>query len=277
MDDELKMLQRDDTKQIGGDGIDIIKNPNVTPDNFKAVLDSQKFMSIMQQAQQANKNGDTKVTKAEVYNVFMFGSRVGFIDVNFTVLDTCRKVKKKGAMVHPKLPGYVFVRGGAVACLLVIETEDEKLWTILCEQWRTPAMRRVLEIPAGMLDESNCLSGTMAAEIKEEVDIDIEIGANDQLGEPIIPSIGGCDETITLYAKHVEMKDADLDEIRGRITGVEKEGEHITLRVVPLTHAAMSATGDVKAICAFERYVAMRLTAAKTNKERADLVNKFYL
>jgi 8-oxo-dGTP pyrophosphatase MutT (NUDIX family) len=61
------------------------------------------------------------------------------------------------------LPNYVFLRGGAVAVLLLI---NKKM--LLVRQYRVPLQRYILESPAGMLDEEGDFSGVAAKEIEEE-------------------------------------------------------------------------------------------------------------
>ena len=45
------------------------------------------------------------------------------------------------------LPGYVFMRGPAVAILVIVNNK-----ILLVEQFRAPVMETLLEAPAGMLD-----------------------------------------------------------------------------------------------------------------------------
>src|SRR5262249_12337316 len=75
-----------------------------------------------------------------------------------------------------KLPGSVFLRGGSVAILLILEVEgkpDEK-WVVLTVQPRVPAgVLEMVELPAGMLDEEG-FAGTAAREIQEECGIEIK-------------------------------------------------------------------------------------------------------
>ena len=75
------------------------------------------------------------------------------------------------------VPGIVFMRGGAVAVLVILECEGVK-YTILTRQARVPIGTSDLpEIPAGMLDDSQYLRGVAADELKEECGI--ELGPTD--------------------------------------------------------------------------------------------------
>jgi ADP-sugar diphosphatase len=66
----------------------------------------------------------------------MFGENVGFINL--------RAITEKDGF---KLPGYLFLRGHAVAILMFV---NEKL--LLVEQYRVPVQQTMLEAPAGMID-----------------------------------------------------------------------------------------------------------------------------
>ena len=75
------------------------------------------------------------------------------------------------------VPGIVFMRGGAVAVLVILECEGVE-YTILTRQARVPIGTSDLpEIPAGMLDYSQYLRGVAADELKEECGI--ELGPTD--------------------------------------------------------------------------------------------------
>ena len=80
----------------------------------------------------------------------MFGEKVGFI--------TMRAVTKKDGF---GLPSFVFLRGNAVAILVIV---NDKI--LLVEQFRTAVQETLLEAPAGMLDESGDFVGTAAMEIE---------------------------------------------------------------------------------------------------------------
>jgi ADP-sugar diphosphatase len=66
----------------------------------------------------------------------MFGDKVGFVNM--------RAITEKDGF---KLPGYIFLRGHAVAILMFV---NKKL--LLVEQYRVPIQSTLLEAPAGMID-----------------------------------------------------------------------------------------------------------------------------
>lgn len=77
----------------------------------------------------------------------MFGNKVGF--VNFKAITS-----KDGF----SLPSYVFLRGPAVAILILVNNK-----ILVVEQFRVPVQQTMIQAPAGMLDESGDFVGTAAA------------------------------------------------------------------------------------------------------------------
>lgn len=122
-----------------------------------------------------------KSIKVNHINYFGHGekSRIGFVSMDAEISNTAGET----------LPGVVFLRGGAVAILLIVEEEKEydprgggqneprEAWTILTVQPRiaTGALR-FAEIPAGMIDDAGQVTGKAAEEIKEELGIEIDAG-----------------------------------------------------------------------------------------------------
>jgi hypothetical protein len=91
------------------------------------------------------------VHSVSVTDVDYFGSRVGFI-----------KMRADVEFHGQRVPGIVFLRGGAVAILVVLRCEGER-WVVCCRQPRVPVGRAgFLEIPAGMLDGSGHFAGVAA-------------------------------------------------------------------------------------------------------------------
>ena len=83
----------------------------------------------------------------ELQSVDMFGSRIGFIKFKANAM-----LNIGGDEGQIAVPGIVFMRGGAVAVLVILECEGKE-YTILTYQARVPvACSAVPEIPAGMLD-----------------------------------------------------------------------------------------------------------------------------
>jgi hypothetical protein len=108
----------------------------------------------------------------------------------------------------PQLPGAIFLRGGSVAILLILEEEEGgEEWVVPTVQPRVPASSlEFVELPAGMLDDSS-LTGAAAKEIQEECGIEIPAdelldltqlalgkfvdGGEEKLQTAVYPSPGG--------------------------------------------------------------------------------------
>lgn len=161
------------------------------------------------------------------------------------------------------LPGIVFLRGGSVAMLPILNCEG-KQYTILVNQPRFCAGQfPICEIPAGMIDGEGDFAGAAARELDEELGLKIR---KDELidltgifyGERwrgIFPSVGILDEFIGLYAFVREVTPEELAGFVGKTTGVAAERECITLSVIPLG-TLLHTTPDAKAICALALYQA---------------------
>ena len=138
------------------------KVPLTTEDltvDLQKVLEADVFREWV-----ASIDGDEKlfVTAIEVQSVDMFGPRIGFIKFKSRAL-----VNIGGDEGVVEVPGIVFMRGGAVGVLVILECEGEE-HTILTYQARVPIGESALpEIPAGMLDGSGNFKGVAADEIAE--------------------------------------------------------------------------------------------------------------
>lgn len=135
---------------------------------------------------------------------------------------------------NKKIPSnIVFLRGGAVAVLIVVEIEGtgEKYFALI-KQIRIPAGRYIAEICAGMIDSAtDNVVGVALKELEEETGIIIKRNDLYELGS-IWPSPGGCDEEITLFYSYVMMSHSTFIEKQERIFG-ESDSEVIKLKFVP--------------------------------------------
>lgn len=90
----------------------------------------------------------------------VFGPRVGFVKFR-----SFAQLSLGGDEGIVDKPGIVFMRGGTVAVLMVLECEGKE-YTILTYQARVPVgMSMMPEVPAGMLDGSGNFRGLAAEEI----------------------------------------------------------------------------------------------------------------
>jgi len=168
------------------------------------------------------------VKSIRIQTVDMFGPvKVGFIKFSAEATDV------KGN----KLPGIVFMRGGAVAIVLALTCKGV-LKTIFTVQPRiATGSASFRETPAGMLDGSGNFGGVAAKELKEELEMTVEadelIDLTTFAGMPggIFLSPGGSDETIRIFAVEKEVTEDELRSYEGKCTGVLEEGEQITLEI----------------------------------------------
>lgn len=187
------------------------------------------------------------VKEVLVSAVDYFGSRVGFL-----------KIEADAWFHGVRIPGICFLRGGAVSILVVLHCEGED-YIILTRQPRVPVGRSgLLELPAGMLDDSGNFAGVAAKELREETGIvlkpeeltdlsayALEIVSATQASvlkeQPpscgVYMSGGGCDEFMRMMSVERTVARAELDAMRGRATGVMEEGEVIVLDIVPYNMA----------------------------------------
>ncbi|KAF9137952.1 hypothetical protein BGX30_009751 [Mortierella sp. GBA39] len=215
---------------------------------FKPLLAWAK--NLAKEEEQAAKDNTTgkppvRVEKVEVKSVDYFGPRIGFVN-----LAVDAELTESGQ----KPPGLVFMRGGAVAVLLIIKTTNpsgEALeHVVLTKQPRLsiPSFN-FPEIPAGMLDGSGDFVGKCAEELQEECGITLdhnklidmtELAYGDQW-DGVYPSAGGCDEFLRLFVCFIDKEWHELQELEGRLGGLRDQGESISLTLVTLKDAYKAA------------------------------------
>ena len=213
----------------------------VTTDDLKVdlekVLDAQVFKDWVSAV---DADPLLYIAAVEIQSVDMFGPRIGFIKFKSRAL-----VNIGGDEGIVEVPGIVFMRGGAVGVLVILECEGEE-HTIMTYQARVPVgIHNLPEVPAGMLDGSGNFRGVAADEIAEECDlvisedelVDLTDLAYGDKWKGMLPSAGGCDEFLRLYMFRRPVEREVLTELEGRLTGLRSEGERIKLHIVPLQDA----------------------------------------
>jgi len=178
--------------------------------------------------------------------------KLGFLYMEMSATD-----RRNGKPV----PGVIFLRGDSVAVYIRIIVEDKK-YVVLTRQIRGPYGKIFDEIPAGMMDACRCFSGVAIKEIQEETGlIAPSINCLKELGEPIVPSAGGCDEKIRLYFWETSIEPEHMEEMKSKIFGAVDENESIQLVFIPVENYEehLITMGDVKAICAHQRAQQMGL------------------
>jgi ADP-sugar diphosphatase len=150
------------------------------------------------------------------------------------------------------VPGAVFLRGDAVAVLIVLHVAG-RAWVVLTAQPRFPSgVFASIEIPAGMMDDHGDMRGKAVQEVQEETGLALDAHAFVPLGE-FFPSGGGSDELIRLYLCEHTVTPAELAAMHGRCAGAAHEHEHIRVLVVPLDELPRH-TSDIKALLAYGAY-----------------------
>ncbi len=147
-----------------------------------------------------------------------------------------------------KLNGCLFLRGGSVAILTIINSK----YLLLTRQFRVPEGIMKLGIPAGMLDESGDFCGVAAQELKEETGININFKDLIYLTSTYLtPEYS--DEEISLFATHVILKEEDIKNLFFREYG---HGEHeiITLIICDFTKKEIFNLNNIAIYCAAFSY-----------------------
>ncbi|OCK82679.1 NUDIX family hydrolase [Lepidopterella palustris CBS 459.81] len=219
----------------------------------------------------------------DVQSVDWFGKRLGFVKIQAEVKN------EKGEW----LPGAVFLRGGSVGMLLILQPDDVQPGTeidkhvLLTVQPRIASGSLALtELPAGMLDDGT-FSGTAAKEISEETGLEVpesklinltelalagttttpstqgskpgnSANLKEKLQNAMYPSPGACDEFIPLFLYQKRVPRSQLDEWRGKLTGLRDEGEKITIKLVRLEDLWKEGGRDAKALAALSMYEGLR-------------------
>lgn len=212
-----------------------------------------------------------------------FGSRIGFLKLSANVSNSA----------NTRLPGVIFLRGPAVAMLVVLTPDDQppdsldEAYALLTVQPRiATGSLAFVELPAGMMDGDNNFAGVAAREIEEELGLvlkqedltsltdkvaeirsarqhqntpstDEHSGAGDHketLPFAMYPSAGGCDEYIKIFFHERRVPRHTLKEWEGKYGGLRDEGELITLKVVPLEDLWLEGGMDSKALAAVTLY-----------------------
>jgi ADP-sugar diphosphatase len=201
--------------------------------NWLAQVDTNKF----------------QIRSVHFQSVDMFGpTKVGFIKFKADVVDKAGKF----------IPGIVFMRGGSVGILAVLNCKGKK-YSVMTVQPRVPTGRfDFLEIPAGMLDGSGNFAGVAAKELEEELGIKIaEKDLTDLSGlagcnQGVYLSPGASDETLRFFSFTRDVTEEEMASMNGRCTGLISEGEQITLKIVPLDD--LLTVADAKTIVAYALY-----------------------
>lgn len=219
-----------------------------------------------------------------------FGKRIGFLKLTAHVANSA----------GTRLPGTIFLRGPAVAMLVVLipddqpaTASDEEAYALLTVQPRiATGSLGFVELPAGMVDDDDNFAGVAAREMQEELGMVIkqddltcltdkvadirsarnkENTDNESLPFAMYPSAGGCDEYIKILLHERRVPRHTLKEWEGKYGGLRDAGEMITLKIVPLEDLWLQGGMDSKALAAVTLYKQYK-SWVKKNEGRKDLV-----
>ncbi|KAL4870341.1 hypothetical protein BDV12DRAFT_195488 [Aspergillus spectabilis] len=233
----------------------------------------QRSLSCQQQPSHEFHKDPYVLRKIDIQAVDFFGGgRLGFVKLKADVSNAGGE----------NLPGSVFLRGGSVGMLLLLQpddvpsTSDDDKWAVLTVQPRIPAGSLAFsEIPAGMLDDSGAFAGKAAEEIQEETGLTIpqsdlvdmtalalqstnEAVDGENLQKGVYPSPGGSDEFIPLFLCDKRMPRKEIEALQGKLTGLRQDGEKITLKVVRLRDLWKEGIRDGKTLAAWALYMGLK-------------------
>lgn len=80
------------------------------------------------------------------------------------------------------------------------------------------------------------------------------VAAAESLAQAMYPSPGASDESNALYLCQQRLDRGDIDKLRHKVTGFEKEGEKIKLKLVRLTELWWESARDSKVLAALSLY-----------------------
>lgn len=184
------------------------------------VLQSNKFIDWYLKVKE-----NFSVTSINIKAVTMFGKKVGFIYLE-AVAEKDEKI----------LPGAVFIRGGSVGILTILNSPSGT-YTAMVSEDRVPAGENILSIPAGMIDGES-LTGVSLKELQEELGSEFVFSVSDLTWlTSAYTTPGGSDEFVDLYFVKKDVSDEFIAELHGRETGAEDEAEYIKVEVMTLKEA----------------------------------------
>ena len=237
---ESPALQMRAIVRVVGKAVPVTAAAHISPDIFEKAIKSTPFHDWC-----SSMDPKLAVQSVTITDVDMFGPRVGFL-----------KFKADVSFQGKAVPGVVFMRGGAVAILLVLKCGNER-YVVCTRQPRVPVgMSNMLELPAGMLDGSGNFAGVAAKELEEETGIKLhfsdlvdmtDLAYKNTALRGMYPSPGGSDEFIRLFYTTISVVEETLKSLQGKATGNYKEGENIVLQLVPFKDLWRS-TADSKAL-----------------------------
>ncbi|KAI9296086.1 hypothetical protein K502DRAFT_290074 [Neoconidiobolus thromboides FSU 785] len=193
-----------------------------------------------------------KINKIMIEAIDKFKSdKIGFIKL---------KVDSVSLENDAKIPGIILLRGNSVSTLILLTCEEDisigkEEYVLLTSQPRLAAGEEsLLELPAGMLDEEDNLHVKAIQEVEEETGLKIkneELKLLNKQGHHTSPGL--LDEKVYFFFTKLILKRKELNAINNKLTGLRKEGELITLKLMPISEA-LNQTNDIKILSAYTLY-----------------------
>jgi len=82
--------------------------------------------------------------------------------------------------------------------------------------------------------------------------------SEEELQNAIYPSPGGSDEFIPIFLARKNLTTSQIDELKGKLTGLRDHGEKITLKIVKLDEVWKVAWRDGKTLAAMALYQGLK-------------------
>ena len=253
-----KIIKSKETRSvmIHGKMVSVTTEPNIDIDK---AINSKLFKDWVEKL-----DSGFKVNGILIQSLDMFGpKRAGFIKVKADIVD-----HKTGNFV----PGICFLRGSSVAILVILKcSETNERFAVLVNQSRVPVGEySCTELVAGMMDGKGNFAGVAAVELEQEIGLKFTENELQLLKSGVFLSPGGCDETMNFYVVEKTMPRSEIMELRGRQTGVQEEGESITVKIVPF-NKLLDTTNDTKVFTALAFYEDYRNKGGLKRGQRRDV------
>jgi ADP-sugar diphosphatase len=144
------------------------------------------------------------------------------------------------------------LRGGSFAILIILQCEGEEYVVLSLKRTFPIGKYESLGLPTGMLDGSKRLSSVAIKEIAQEVGveineeelIDMTALIHKKKSPGLYPSMGGCDEFVTLLLLRREVDRDTLEHIKGKLTAAS----------LVRYNDVIDSTFDMKAVAAVGLY-----------------------
>jgi ADP-sugar diphosphatase len=180
--------------------------------------------------------------------------------------------------VNESLPGIIFLRGGAVAVLIILRPSDslDERYVVMTEQPRIAAgSLSFIEIPAGMINpKDGSFSIAAARDLKDKIGLELKAKdlidmtdvalrghqSDESLKNAMYPSPGGCDEFISIFLWEKEMDRMLIDSLRGQLSEENLETGKVRVRLFNYEKLLQVGARDGKTWAAWSLYEYLKRT-----------------